>query len=168
MTLKFPIQTFSKSYASNKYNEIISVIFQITGVKYSSHSIRNYFHRVRTNDLKGFGKSNGTCRWNYYQAKVKSFTDLNSHYLEEALNGFELEESLINSVMQQLIICTEDLTEKILNMMTKNLTFAMHIDCLNWKLYLNLQVNGLIISTMQRIHYICISLITAQVTPNGK
>jgi hypothetical protein len=72
MTLTFPIQTFSKNHASNKYNEIISVIFQIIWVKYSSYSIRNYFYRVRTNSLKCFGKSNGTCRWNYYQAKVKS------------------------------------------------------------------------------------------------
>ena len=90
MALKFPIQTFSKSYAPNKYNGIISVLFQITGAKYTSHGIRNYFHRVRTNILKGFGKSNGTCRWNYYQAKVKSFTNLNRHSLEQALDGSEL------------------------------------------------------------------------------
>lgn len=109
MTLTFPIQTFSKNHASNKYNEIISVIFQITGVKYNSHSIQNYFYRVRTNSLKGFGKSNGTCRWNYYQAKVKSFTNLNRHFLEQALDGSEIEESLINSVMQQLTFhCTPE------------------------------------------------------------
>ena len=109
MALKFPIQTFSKSYAPNKYNGIISVVFQITGAKYTSHGIRNYFHRVRTNNLKGFGKSNGTCRWNYYQAKVKSFTNLNRHSLEQALDGSELEESLINSVMQQLTLhCTSE------------------------------------------------------------
>ena len=159
MTLTFPIQT--KNHASKKYNEIISVILQITGVKYSSHSIRNYFYRVRTNSLKGFGKSNGTCRWNYYQAKVKSFTNLNRHFLEQALDGSEIEESLINSVMQQLTFhCTPEVHVRF------DPENGQKFDICNANR--QLLVNGLIISTMQRIHYISISLVTALVTLNEK
>jgi hypothetical protein len=40
---------------------------------------------------------------------VKSFTNLNRHFLEQALDGSEIEESLINSVMQQLTFhCTPE------------------------------------------------------------
>ena len=83
-------------------DQIISIIFPITGVKYSNQSIRNYFHRVRTNTVKGVGKTKGTCRWIHYQANVESFLEWNKHLLEPALQGVDLDETTINSVVQQL------------------------------------------------------------------
>ena len=107
MTLVFPNQTFLKNFAPNKYNEISRVIFEVTGVKYNNHSIRNYCHRVCSNTLKGFGKTNGVCNWNYYQANVISFTKHNKQFLEQALQGFELDDVTINSTLQQLTFhCT--------------------------------------------------------------
>ena len=107
MTLVFPTQTFTKKFASNKYDKITDVMFQITGLRYSNHGIRNYFHRVRTNNVKGIGKTNGLCRWNYYQANVKSFIKSNNHLLKESLHDSEVEESTINSLMHQLTLhCT--------------------------------------------------------------
>ena len=102
MTLVFPTSTFTKNYATNKYDQIISIISQIIGVKYSNQSIRNYFHRVRTNTVKGVGKTKGTCRWIHYQANVESFLEWNKHLLEPALQGVDLDETTINSVVQQL------------------------------------------------------------------
>ncbi|CAB3981951.1 Hypothetical predicted protein [Paramuricea clavata] len=65
---------------------LVFPIYQITGVKYSSHSIRNYFHRVYTNKVKGFGKTKGT----------------SNHLLTPVLQGEQLDETTMNSLLHQL------------------------------------------------------------------
>ncbi|CAB4027899.1 Hypothetical predicted protein, partial [Paramuricea clavata] len=69
-----------------------------SGVKYNNHSIRNYFHRVRANTLKDFGKTNGVCNSNnnIIKQNVISFTKHNKQFLEQALQGFELDDVTIN------------------------------------------------------------------------
>ena len=106
MTLVFPSNTFISNFASNKYDAISNTIFQITGVKYSTHSIRNYFHRVRNNKMKGFGKTKGILRWKYFQRHVKAFTEENRQLLEQTLNS-GLDDTTINVLLQQLrFYCT--------------------------------------------------------------
>ena len=102
MTLVFPVSTFTKNYEPSKYDTIIDIIYQIIGVKYSNQSIRNYFHRVSTNKLKGIGKTGGTCRWVFYKNNVKSFLEVNKHFFTPALHGEHLDEITINSLVVQL------------------------------------------------------------------
>lgn len=92
MTLAFPTSPFSKNYTPCKYDPIVNVMFQITGVKFSNQGIRNYFHRVNTNKVKGIGKTNGVCRWIYYQKNIESFLQSNKHLLTLALQGEQLTE----------------------------------------------------------------------------
>ena len=81
MTLVFPMSTFTKNYASCKYDAITNIIYQITGVKYTTHSIRNYFHRVVTNKVKSFGNTEGTSRWVVFQNNIRHFLDINKPLL---------------------------------------------------------------------------------------
>ena len=101
MTLVFPVPTVTKNYVPSKYDTIINIIYQIIGVKYSNQSIRNYFHRVSTNKLKGIGKTEGTCRWVFYKNNVKAFLEVNKHLLTPALQGEHLDEMTINSLVVQ-------------------------------------------------------------------
>ena len=111
MTLVFPVSTFTKNYVPSKYDKMIDIIYQIIGVKYSNQSIRNYFHRVSANKLKGVGKTKGTCRWIFYKNNVKSFLEANKHLLTPALHGEHLDEITINSLVEQLKShCTQQST----------------------------------------------------------
>ena len=102
MTLVFPVSAFTKNYVPSKYDTIINIIYQIIGVKYSNQNIRNYFHRVSTNKLKGIGKTEGTCRWVFYKNNVKAFLEVNKHLLTRALQGEHLDEMTINFLVVQL------------------------------------------------------------------
>ena len=102
MTLVFPVAPFTKNYAPSKYDAIIDIIYQITGVNYSSHSIRNYFHRVYTNKVKGFGKTKGMCRWVFYHNNVRCFLEQSNHLLTPVLQGEQLDETTMNSLLHQL------------------------------------------------------------------
>ena len=111
MTLVFPASTFTKNYVPSKYDKRIDIIYKIIRVKYSNQSIRNYFHRVSTNKLKGVGKTRGTCRWIVYKNNVKSFLEAKKHLLIAALHGEHLDEITINSLVEQLKShCTQQST----------------------------------------------------------
>ena len=106
MTLVFLHNTFTKNFSPNKYHEICDTIFHITGVNFSTQSIRNYFHRVRTNATKGIGKTNGILRWKYFKKHVVSFTEENMQVLEKALHS-EADDATIYGILQQLrFYCT--------------------------------------------------------------
>ncbi len=102
MTLAFPVSPFGKSYAPNKYDTMIRVIYHIIGVKYSNQSIRNYFNRVGTNKAKGVGKTQGICRWVYYKKSTRTFLEQNKHLLTPALQGEQLDETTINTLASEL------------------------------------------------------------------
>ena len=57
MIVSFPTGTFCKKHSAEKYDNIVQVIHQVTGVNYSSPSVRNCFHQVGNNPAKGIRKT---------------------------------------------------------------------------------------------------------------
>ena len=55
MITSFPTETFSKKHSVAKYERIVEGVHRVNGVHYSSQSVRNYFYRVRRNEVKGVG-----------------------------------------------------------------------------------------------------------------
>ena len=102
MTLVFPVSPFVKTYAPNKYDTMIRVMYHITGVKYNNQSIRNYFNRVSKNKVKGVGKTQGMCRWAYYRRNIQLFVEQHKHLLNPALQGEQLDETTANTLVNEL------------------------------------------------------------------
>ena len=93
MITSFPTETFSKKHSVEKYERVVEGIHRVNGVYYSSQSVRNYFYRVRRNEVKGVGKSKGVCRWNYFKECVCKFVQLEARALGSLLMGEVLQET---------------------------------------------------------------------------
>lgn len=77
----FPENGFNlKDKWLDKYQPIVNAIESVYHVHFNCSDIRNYFHRVRNNLVKGLGKVKGKVRWMYYKDNVI-----------EVLNGFKLD-----------------------------------------------------------------------------
>ena len=105
MIISFPTGTFSKMHSAEKYDNIVQAIHQVTGVHYSSQSVRNYFHRVRNNQVKGIGKTKGVCRWNYFRDDICKFVHSEVTVLQSLVQGKVLKETVKVSLLQTLNSC---------------------------------------------------------------
>ena len=82
MIVSFPTGTFYKKHSAEKYDNIVQAVHQVTGVNYSSHSVRNYFHQVGNNQAKGIRKTKGLCRWNYLMNDICKFVHSEASVLQ--------------------------------------------------------------------------------------
>ena len=113
MITLFPTETFSKKHSVEKYERAVKGIHRINGVHYSSESVRNYFYRVRRNEVKGVGKSKGVCRWNYFKECICKLAQLEARALGLLLKGEVLEEIAKVSLIQNLNSrCAETISHK--------------------------------------------------------
>ena len=104
----FPTETFSKKYSVEKYERVVEGIHRVNGVHYSSQSVRNYFYRVRRNEVRGVGKSKGVCRWNYFKECVCKFVQLEARALGSLLKGEVLQETAKVSLIENLNFCCSE------------------------------------------------------------
>ena len=102
MKIVFPSNTFTKCHTAEKYNNITKVFENVLCICYLSHNVRNYFARVRSNKIKGYGKYNGKCRWNFFQKNVDKLLTLQRESLGKLLIGKELEEIALVSLLKDL------------------------------------------------------------------
>lgn len=105
MITSFPTETFSKKHSVEKYERVVEGIHLVNGVHYSSQSVRNYFYRVRRNEVKGVGKSKGVCRWNYFKECVCKFVQIEARALGSLLMGEVLQEIAKVSLIENLKSC---------------------------------------------------------------
>ena len=113
MLSSFPNDTFTKMHSTEKYDKIVQAIDNIIGVHYSSNSVRNYFHRVRNNQVKGIGKTKGTLRWTYFNNDIWNVMHSQGEVLQFLLKGNLLKENEKVSLLQQLhSTCVESISQK--------------------------------------------------------
>ena len=109
--------------------------------------------------------------WNYYQANVISFTKHNKQFLEQALQGFELDDVTINSTLQQLTLhCTsQELSSNNGEREKKKFDInSINEDFVNWIFYPHLLQSGKNILMLTRKPSISICLVNALVMLNEK
>ena len=95
------------------FTEILQAIDNIIGVHYSSNSVRNDFHRVRNNQVKGIGKTKGILRWTYFNNDMWNVMHSQGEVLQLLLKGNLLKGNEKVSLLQQPhSTCVESMSQK--------------------------------------------------------